>query len=167
MGQPLPAPPNYNAQFDADRVRKATKGCVFLSLCFGSTFGQIRGLLPSTKKTDFAAFLSVLAPFVVSLCFSVRRFGTDERALVDVLTPLGAVEMNALSRSFEGSTGKSLVHVLEKETKGWFEYCLRGVAMGPLAWDCWLLHRACAGIGTNEEYVPPLPSFNPLSTSLS
>lgn len=137
------------------------------SLRFGSTFGQILGLLRSTEKTDLAAFLSVLAPLFVSFCFSVHRFGTDERALVDVLTPLGAVEMNALSRSFEGSTGKSLVNVLEKETKGWFEYCLRGVAMGPLAWDCWLLHRACAGIGTNEEYVPPLPSFNTLSTSLT
>lgn len=25
MGQPLPPPPTYNASFDADRLRKATK----------------------------------------------------------------------------------------------------------------------------------------------
>lgn len=82
-----------------------------------------------------------------------QGFGTDERTIIDTLSPLGAVEMTAVARTFEAQVGKSLVKVLEKETKGNFEYALRGLAMGPLEWDAWLINRACAGVGTHEECV--------------
>ncbi|CDZ98721.1 Annexin [Phaffia rhodozyma] len=106
LGSIPPPPGNYNAQFDAERIRKATKG-----------------------------------------------FGTDESALVDTMAPLGGLEMGALSRAFEASVGRSLVKTLEKETRSWFLYGLRGLALGPLEFDCWLLDRACSGIGTHEELL--------------
>jgi len=49
--------------------------------------------------------------------------------------------------------GKTLVHVIEKETSGWFEYGLRGLVLGPLGFDVWLVHRACAGLGTHEDLL--------------
>jgi len=36
---------------------------------------------------------------------------------------------------------------------GWFKYGLRGLAMGPLEWDAWLIHRAVSGIGTHEDLL--------------
>jgi annexin A7/11 len=129
MGQPLPPPPTYNASFDADRLRKATK------------------VRPGHR------LLSRITDCVPIDCLVSQGFGTDERTIIDTLSPLGAVEMTAVARTFEAQVGKSLVKVLEKETKGYFEYALRGLAMGPLEWDAWLIHRACAGAGTHEEYV--------------
>jgi annexin A7/11 len=64
--------PGYNAAFDAERIRKATKG-----------------------------------------------FGTDERALIDTLTPLDPFKMDVLSRTYEQTVGKSLKVTLEKELSSW------------------------------------------------
>lgn len=82
---------------------------------------------------------------------AMKGFGTDEKALIAVLTPLTAVQMNAVSRQFQAMTGKSLVKEIESETRGWFENALRGLVMGPLAWDAWLVHRACSGIGVSRS----------------
>lgn len=49
--------------------------------------------------------------------------------------------------------GKTLVHVIEKETSEWFEYGLRGLVLGPLGFDVWLVHQACAGLGTHEDLL--------------
>lgn len=105
-----------------------------------------------------------------------QGFGTDESTLIQVLTSLGPIELAAVGRTFEAQTGKALVKVLEKETGSWLLYALRALALGPLAFDAWLIHRACDGAGTHEECVllshflasPPcfgLPA-DALSTSL-
>lgn len=49
-----------------------------------------------------------------------QGFGTDERALIDTLSPLDAFKMDLVSRTFEQTTGKTLKHVLEKELSGWY-----------------------------------------------
>ena len=61
--------------------------------------------------------------------------------------------MEQLRKAFEAQVGKSLLHVIEKETSGWFEYGLRGLVLGPSGFDVWLLHRACHGIGTHEDLL--------------
>ena len=61
--------------------------------------------------------------------------------------------MEQIRKTFEAQVGKSLVHVIEKETSGWFEYGLRGLVLGPLGFDVWLLHRACHGVGTHEDLL--------------
>jgi annexin A7/11 len=58
-----------------------------------------------------------------------------------------------LNKSFEAQVGKSLVHVIEKETSGWFEFGLRGLILGPAGFDVYLLHRACRGAGTHEDIL--------------
>ncbi|KAL7417105.1 hypothetical protein BDY24DRAFT_426420 [Mrakia frigida] len=110
MGLAMPYPPqNYNPQFDADRIRKATKG-----------------------------------------------FGTDEKAMIAVLAPLTAPQMHVLGKSFEAQVGRTLIDVVEKETKGDFEFALRGLVLGPLGWDLWLMDRACKGFGTHEDLLTEL-----------
>ena len=44
-----------------------------------------------------------------------------------------------------------MVRTIEKETRGWFEWALRGLCLGPLGWDVWLVEHAMKGLGTNEE----------------
>jgi hypothetical protein len=61
--------------------------------------------------------------------------------------------MEQLRKAFEAQVGKPLVTVIEKETGGWFEYGLRGLVLGPVGFDVWLLHRACDGAGTHEDIL--------------
>ena len=61
--------------------------------------------------------------------------------------------MEQLRKAFEAQVGKPLVQVIEKETSGWFEYGLRGLVLGPVGFDVWLLHRACDGAGTHEDIL--------------
>jgi len=61
--------------------------------------------------------------------------------------------MEQLRKAFEAQVGKSLIHVIEHETSGWFEYGLRGLVLGPLGFDVWLCHRGCHGFGTHEDLL--------------
>lgn len=61
--------------------------------------------------------------------------------------------MEQLRKAFEAQVGKSLIQVIEKETSGWFEYGLRGLVLGPLGFDVWLIHRGCHGLGTHEDLL--------------
>jgi annexin A7/11 len=61
--------------------------------------------------------------------------------------------MEQLRKSFEAQVGKPLLSVIEKETGGWFEYGLRGLVLGPVGFDVWLIHRACDGAGTHEDIL--------------
>lgn len=61
--------------------------------------------------------------------------------------------MEQLRKAFEAQVGKPLLAVIEKETSGWFEYGLRGLILGPVGFDVWLVHRACAGAGTHEDLL--------------
>ncbi|KAE8542381.1 hypothetical protein D1P53_001158 [Cryptococcus gattii VGV] len=115
LGVPIPAPPpavpvstlaGYDARFDAERIRKATKG-----------------------------------------------FGTDERTIIDTLSPLDAFQMDVLSRTYEQTVGRSLKTTLEKELSNWLEYTLVLLSLGPLGGDVYLLHRACNGMGTHEDLL--------------
>ena len=42
---------------------------------------------------------------------------------------------------FGAQVGRTLIDVVEKETKGDFEFALRGLVLGPLGWDLWLVDR--------------------------
>jgi Annexin len=93
------------------------------------------------------------APATPAAPAATKGFGTDERALINILTGKTAYQMEQLRKTFEAETGKTLVHVIEKETSHWFEYGLRGLVLGPLGFDVWLLHRACHGAGTHEDLL--------------
>lgn len=91
---------------------------------------------------------------VAAIRKATKGWGTDENALINILARgKSAYQMEQLRKTFEAEVGKSLVHVIEKETSGWFEYGLRGLALGPLGFDVWLLHHACKGLGTNEDIL--------------
>ena len=91
---------------------------------------------------------------VEALRKATKGSGTDDAALINILARnKTAYQMEQIRKSFESATGKSLVHVIEKETSGWFEYGLRGLVLGPLGFDVWLVHRACGGFGTHHDLL--------------
>lgn len=49
----------------------------------------------------------------------VQGFGTDERTIIDTLSPLDAFQMDVLSRTYEQTVGRSLKSTLEKELSSW------------------------------------------------
>ncbi|ODQ50097.1 Annexin, partial [Saitoella complicata NRRL Y-17804] len=89
---------------------------------------------------------------------ATKGFGTDEAALIAALAPLTPHQMSILVRAFESQVGKPLMKVIESETssRGYFQFGLRGLVLGPVAWEAWLLHRACSGPGTKEVTLTEL-----------
>lgn len=85
-----------------------------------------------------------------------QGFGTDEKTIIDVLTPLDAFQMDVLSRTYEQTVGRSLQKELDKELSSWLGYVLELLSMGPLQGDIWLLNRACKGAGTHEDLLTEL-----------
>jgi annexin A7/11 len=61
--------------------------------------------------------------------------------------------MTQLRKAYEAQTGESLVHVVTKDTGGWLEFGLRGLVLGPLAFDVWLVHHAGHGVTANEDLL--------------
>jgi annexin A7/11 len=66
--------------------------------------------------------LSVLlpnSPFLPTTRRLRSPVSSDEKTLIDVLTPLDAFKVDLLARTYEGLVGKSLKETLEKELSGW------------------------------------------------
>ncbi|KAL7413054.1 hypothetical protein BDY24DRAFT_390471 [Mrakia frigida] len=87
---------------------------------------------------------------------ATKGFGTDEATIISVLAPLSPLQMHSLRRAYEANVGRSLMKTLEKETRGWFEWALRGLVLGPLGFDVWLLNHSMKGIGSNEDLMTEL-----------
>ena len=90
---------------------------------------------------------------VAAIRKATKGFGTDEKALIAILAHKSPGHALQLSQRFEQTVGKSLVSVIEKETKGYFEMALVGCASGPLNFDVHLLNRAMKGAGTHEDLL--------------
>ncbi|KAH8069174.1 hypothetical protein JL720_12082 [Aureococcus anophagefferens] len=52
---------------------------------------------------------------------ATRGWGTDEKALIDVLAPKSPARIAATREQFEATYDKSLMDLLDDETSGWFE----------------------------------------------
>ncbi|GAA5828111.1 hypothetical protein JCM11251_002594 [Rhodosporidiobolus azoricus] len=78
-----------------------------------------------------------------------------DRDLAYLLSPLTYPQLKALDSTYLQANGKSLPEVVtgEKVFKGNFEYGFRGLLMGPLGWDVWLLQKALEGATTNDTLL--------------
>ena len=83
----------------------------------------------------------------------MKGIGTDEAALIRVLTRLSPLEVPAVKEAFRQRHGRDLEHDVQKEVSGHFELCLLSILRGPLQQDVWCLNRALKGAGTNEDLL--------------
>ena len=84
---------------------------------------------------------------------AMKGFGTNENLLIQILTPIPAVEIPALKGQYHQRHHRHLEHDVESEISGNFETAMLQILRGPLQNDVHNLHHALDGAGTNEQLL--------------
>jgi len=84
----------------------------------------------------------------------MKGFGTDEKALIHILTRIpDPLIMANLVQTFNRIHRRDLLADIKSETSGHFKEGLEALVRGPLGQDVWALNDAIAGIGTKEAVL--------------
>ncbi|PYI08487.1 putative annexin [Aspergillus sclerotiicarbonarius CBS 121057] len=81
---------------------------------------------------------------------AMKGFGTDEKALIQVLAKLNPLEMAAVRSTYTQHIRRDLYKDVKSETSSYFRRGLLAVIDGPLQYDVAGVREAVEGIGTKE-----------------
>jgi len=82
---------------------------------------------------------------------AMKGFGTNETALINVLSRLGPLEINTVKSTYHSRHHRDLVKDVHSETSGHFRDALEAILRGPLDQDCHELNESIKGLGTKES----------------
>lgn len=82
---------------------------------------------------------------------AMKGFGTDEKAIIDILGHRSNDQRQQIKAMFKTCFGKDLIHDLKSELGGRFEDTVIGLMMKKDEYDAYELKRAMRGLGTDED----------------
>lgn len=82
---------------------------------------------------------------------AMKGFGTDEQAIIDILTSRSNAQRQQTAFWFKNSLGRDLIDDLKSELGGKFEDVIVALMVKPDEYLCKQLHKAMAGMGTDEQ----------------
>ncbi|KAK5632955.1 hypothetical protein RRF57_008669 [Xylaria bambusicola] len=92
-------------------------------------------------------------PDAQALRKAMKGFGTDEKALIQVLANKDPHQIEAIKQAYSRSFNRNLEKDIKSETSGYFKLGLVSIVQGPLLHDVHLLHSATDGPGTTEKVL--------------
>ncbi|XP_034231117.1 annexin B10 isoform X2 [Thrips palmi] len=113
---------------------------------FQSTAMSPRGVPTVVPAANFSA-----ADDGAALRAAMKGFGTDEQAIIDILTTRSNAQRQEMARYFTTEYGRDLIDDLKSELGGHFEDVVVALVRPPADYLCKQLHKAMEGMGTNEH----------------
>ncbi|XP_038950402.1 annexin A8 isoform X2 [Rattus norvegicus] len=83
----------------------------------------------------------------------MKGIGTNEQAIIDVLTKRSNVQRQQIAKSFKAQFGKDLTETLKSELSGKFERLIVALMYPPYRYEAKELHDAMKGLGTKEGVI--------------
>jgi annexin A7/11 len=84
---------------------------------------------------------------------AMKGFGTDEAALIQILSKADPLYMALIRDTYSKRLGRDLERDVESEVSGNLEKGLLALIRGPLMQDVYALNAAVQGLGTNESLL--------------
>lgn len=82
---------------------------------------------------------------------AMKGFGTDEQAIVDILTTRSNEQRQQIARYFTNTLGRDIIEDLKSELGGKFEDVIVALMMPATEYLCKQLNKSMTGMGTNES----------------
>lgn len=92
-------------------------------------------------------------PDAETLYKAMKGIGTNEQAIIDVLTKRSNVQRQQIAKSFKAQFGKDLTETLKSELSGKFERLIVALMYPPHRYEAKELHDAIKGLGTKEGVI--------------
>ncbi|XP_011799484.1 PREDICTED: annexin A8 isoform X2 [Colobus angolensis palliatus] len=89
-------------------------------------------------------------PDAETLYKAMKGIGTNEQAIIDVLTKRSNAQRQQIAKSFKAQFGKDLTKTLKSELSGKFERLIVALMYLPYRYEAKELHDAVKGLGTKE-----------------
>lgn len=84
---------------------------------------------------------------------AMKGFGTDEQAIIDVVSHRSSDQRQQIKAAFKTMYGKDLIKDLKSELSGNMEELILALFMPPTYYDAWSLRKAMQGAGTQERVL--------------